>query len=245
MTLRRCRSLPAAALVAVVILTAAWQPRPVPQAPTLDPRAPSPQLRDPSPAPRVPPLPSWADILRQHLRRYPLAEAQDVYKLVHQSVFGPSHAVPSREVARTYLLEELAALPPGPAGEPLLDPLGDAPPLARVNLRPYVAAGYDPECLLDAFVATANQAQGRPEAMRDRLLEAAAVLREAGLAAVADRLDEDAAAAAAAGYPAVHHGEAYREAYHPAYRVVLRTLLGACTPGQAPARAAATQPELR
>jgi len=186
---------------------------------------PSPERPAPSSDSRIPSATPWAAILSEHLDRYPLATAEDLYKLAHQSVFGPAHAVPSRDEARRYLLDELAALQSGPAGEPLLDPLDHEPPLVRLNLRPYVAAGHDPERLLDAFVATANRVRGSREAMRDRLIEAVAVLREGGRAQLADGLEEVSRTAAAGGYPAAHHSGTYRAAYRPAYRVVLRTLL--------------------
>jgi hypothetical protein len=169
----------------------------------------------------------WASLLRDHLARYPLAAAEDAYKFVHQSVFGPAHAILSRDDARRYLDEELAALPPGPAAEPMLDLLSDDPALVRVNLRPFVAEGGDRERLLDAFVATASRVHGDPTIMRERLGAAVAVLRELGRAKAADGLAELAADMARNGYPAAHHSEAYRVAYRPAYRVVLRPLLEA------------------
>lgn len=190
----------------------------------------------PSPAPAA--TPSFPSLLRTHLARYPLAAADDVYKFAHQSVFGPAHAIPSRAEAMGYLDEELAALPPGPSDEPLLDDLGGDPPLVRVNLRPFVAAGGDRERLLDAFVATAARVHGDPQVMKARLAAAAAVLRDLGRPEAARELDALAADRAANGYPAAHHGTAYRDAYHPAYRVVLRALLAGSVP-EPPAGAAA------
>lgn len=169
--------------------------------------------------------PAWTDLLLEHLAAHPLAEPADVYKFAHQSVFGPAHAVPSRGEARRYLVEELAALPPGPPDEPLLDRLGDDPPLARLNLRPYLASGGDLGALVDAFAATAAEVKGVPREMARRLDAGAAALRALGRDRDADALATLAAAQAAAGYPAVHHTQAYRAAYAPAYRVVSPLLL--------------------
>jgi hypothetical protein len=174
-----------------------------------------PVSRSPVPVPRP-----WSDLLREHLVRYPLAEPVDVYKFTHQSVFGPAHAVPSREQARRYLDEELAALPPGPPDEPLADRLSDDPSLVRLNLRPFLAAGGDPGTLVDAFAATAGEVKGSAEAMRSRLGSAVEVLRSSGRTAAADDLAALARAHEREGFPAVHHGAAYRAAYAPAYRVV-------------------------
>lgn len=168
---------------------------------------------------------SWADHLREHLARYPLAQAEDVYKFTHQAVYGPAHAVPSRHEARRYLEEEMAALPAGPAQEPLLDTLSEQPPLARVNLRPFLAAGGDTQALLDAFIATASRIRGDPAIMAARLDAAIVLLRELRRTDEAGRLSVLARERAAADYPATHHGGAYRDAYHPAYRVVDADLL--------------------
>jgi hypothetical protein len=186
--------------------------------------------------------PAWTDHLVEHLARYPHAEAQDVYKFVHQSVYGPAHAVPGPEGARRYLDEEIAALPPGPPGEPLVDVLGGDPPLGRLNLRPFLAAGGDAGALVDAFVATAAEVKGDAETMRVRLAAAVAVLRDAGRTTAAEALAALAAAQEAQGFPALHHSQAYRAAYAPAYRVVsLPRLPPEISSAASPHDAAATQ----
>ena len=185
---------------------------------------------------------SFTTCLRAHLARYPRAQAEDVYKFAHQSVFGPGHAVPSLDEARRYVVEEVAALAPGPPGEPLYDRLSDDPPLVRLNLRPYVAGGGDVGALVAAFAATAARVHGSAEVMRQRLQTAVEVLRETGRVATADRLATLAAEQEVRGFPAGHHSAAYTAAYAPAYRVVDPELLSAQIaaverrrPGQGPA----------
>jgi hypothetical protein len=155
-----------------------------------------------------------------HLRSHPLAGAEDLYKLLHQSVFGPGHAIPSREAAQAYLERELAGLAAPLADEPRCEALGGEPPLVRVNLRPFAAAGGDSEALLDELVAEANQPRGNAELMARVLDLAVRYLGCAGRGELAPELERLGAELAPKGYPAIHHSELYREAYRPAYRVV-------------------------
>ena len=96
-------------------------------------------------------------VLVWHCRHYPLLRAQDIYKLIHQGVFGPGHIIASAARARLMLKEEMAALEarsphcltgaaeakfevrrrPEPGIEPI-DPNGR---LVRVNLRPMFGEG--------------------------------------------------------------------------------------------------------
>ena len=46
----------------------------------------------------------------------------------------------------------------------------------------------------------------------------------------ADSVDRLLAEARAAGYPAMHHSDAFEAAYHPAYRVVSVTLVSVAVP---------------
>lgn len=156
--------------------------------------------------------------------------AEDLYKLAHQSVFGPAHLIPDREAAGRYLDQEAAALTPGPPDEPLVEPIGTDPSLVRVNLRPFFARGGSRNRLLDALVASADTVQGDPRVMASRLASAARELHARGREADADALADLVTRAAAAGYPAGHHSVAYREAYRPAYRVVLLPLIEASLP---------------
>lgn len=163
-------------------------------------------------------------LLRQHLQRYPLMQLADIYKLLHQAALGSGHAVSDAAAARLNLQRELDEMGSGLA-EPMIDPISPDGKLARVHLRSYVAAGHDAGKLADAFVATA---QRWPPA-RDKLERFCACLGDFAasgeIAFDAESVRSYFAQIAAAGYPVVHHSEAYRSAYRPAYRVVNIDLL--------------------
>ena len=161
-------------------------------------------------------------ILASHLARYPLMEVRDLYKLLHQGALGSEHAVTDIEGVRYWLDCELRQMPTEPAGplDPLIDPISPDNQIVRGHLRPYIAAGHDPEILLEAFVRTAQEYRGSADSLQlrwDRVLELAAAgqvpFPPPDLDAFLRRMESH-------GFPAVHHSEAYEAAYRPAYRVV-------------------------
>ena len=157
-------------------------------------------------------------LLQQHVRRYPLLELADVYKLLHQAALGPGHAIDLLS-ARERLQQEIAV-----AGdctdEPMPDPISPDGKLVRVHLRAYVNAGHDLDALSDAFARTARE---YPPSL-ERLERFCGCLGDLASAGGIPFTREDAvgyvAKMAMAGYPAVHHSDAYRSPYRPAYRVV-------------------------
>jgi hypothetical protein len=159
-----------------------------------------------------------------HLDDHPLAGAEDLYKFLHQAVYGPGHAIPNREAAAAWLEREIEGLGPPLEAELSCEALGGEPPLVRVNLRPFVASGSDPDLLLDAFVASANQERGTSRRMEVVLSLAASYVQCAGRGELAPELESLTAELAEKGYPAIHHSAAYVEAYGPAYRVVEEAL---------------------
>lgn len=176
---------------------------------------------DPTPVP-VPRAQSTA--LADELRLHPDAAAADVYKFLHQGVFGPGHAVDDRQsVART-LDQEIAGLAPAAVENPLCQPLGGPTPMARIHLRPFLSADEDPQALLDVFVASAAVAAGSAADMEAALSTAVATLVKDGQWGLAGELETLGSGLAAGGYPAVSHSERYRNAFKPAYRVVVLEL---------------------
>jgi len=171
----------------------------------------------------------WTTLVRTHLARYPAMQPADAYKLLHQATLGSEHAMPSRDMAEEWFTREIATLPAGPA-DPLVDTLGAGGRFARINLRPFLARGGVPDSLLNAFVRTAQ------EAARDTTQLACALDAVRQMTAAhetpwaVDSVYRMFGEARAAGYPAVHHSDAFEAAYHPAYRVVAVSLVSLALP---------------
>jgi hypothetical protein len=191
-----------------------------------------------------------ADILGRHLERYPRLRAADIYKLIHQGVFGPGHIIASAAAARRALTGEIVALEVKgqkskvkrqKADEELTEPIDPSGRLVRVNLGPMQEEvrreksegrnrnqserdRTDVEWLAEVLVESARRVKGDPEQMRRRLSSAVRWTR-ARLPGQAAELERIAAQARKAGYPALHHSPAYQLAYRPAYRVILSAAL--------------------
>jgi len=155
-----------------------------------------------------------------HLDDHPLAGAEDLYKFLHQAVYGPGHAIPNREAGAVWMEREIEDLGPPLEGELPCEVLGGEPPLVRVNLRPFVVRGFDSDQLLEAFIASANLARGTTRRLEVVLALATSYVQCAGRGELAPELRTLTTELSKKGYPAIHHSEAYVEAYEPAYRVI-------------------------
>jgi len=154
------------------------------------------------------------------LAEHPEAEAADLYKFLHQAIYGPGHAILDPDAAARWLTREIEGLGLPLVGEAQCEVLGGRPILVRVNLRPFVTGGGDVTELLDAFVATAGEVRGDPGKMGEAIEIVVKWLRSDGRKNLAGALERLGAELAPKGYPAIHHSEAYVEAYRPAYRVI-------------------------
>ncbi len=173
------------------------------------------------PAPGTLPAESLAAFARSELAAEPAAGIEDVYKWLFQAARGGEHAVPSEEAARKWLEAEWGRLGPPLPGEPLVVSLRPDGAVVRLNLRPFKAAGGDPETLLRAFLSSARSFVPDPElfvaawrAFGRGLTGGEANGRNAGAFEELDRSSEKA------GWPARHHSLGYAHARAPAYRVL-------------------------
>lgn len=197
---------------------------------------------------------AWREVVVRHATRYPALGMQDLYKLLHQGVFGSGHAVDDVAGARAWLKEELRALRPeeprrggdgvgggrlpdaSPNGlasarvetpEPLVEPVSPGGRIVRVHLGPFLSRGGDPEVLLEAFVATAN----RPMGSRESFMCAASAAGAAGVGSWSRaEWERFVAERENVGLPAIGHSPAFEAAYRPSYRVIAADLLPGLLP---------------
>lgn len=167
---------------------------------------------------------SFWRILVDQVERYPHLEARDLYKLAHQAALGSEHALTDRAGVRRWLERELVEMGPGPA-DPLVDPISADGQIVRLHLRPYLAAGGDPDSLIDAFVRTALEFHGSIETLRRYLRYAVKIDLGGDLPFTLEAMLKFFARMESQGFPATHHSEQYELAYRPAYRVIRRAYL--------------------
>jgi len=165
-------------------------------------------------------------LLAQHFQRYPRMELVDVYKLLHQAAMGPSHAIDDPTVARDRLAAEVAMLGDGP-DDPIADPISPDGTLARIHLRPYLAAGHTTNILVDAFIGTCHRHSPAPQRLEKFCACLGDLAAAGGIPFPRDQVERYVQVIASLDYPVVHHSEAYRSAYRPAYRVAALDLLPA------------------
>src|SRR4051812_2895056 len=100
-----------------------------------------------------------AALILTHVQRYAEIDILDIYKLLHQAVFGPGHAVKNAKPAREWLERETQILQPGPV-QLLLENIHPDQALVRLHLRPYLAMKGSLGKLLDSFVESSKSVHG-------------------------------------------------------------------------------------
>lgn len=170
------------------------------------------------------PYDPFTSVVTNHVSRYPLMQAADLYKLAHQAALGSEHAIVSVEAARAWLKRELTTMGAGPP-EPLLDPISSDGRILRVHLRPFIQSGFDPEALLLAFVRTGEAFHGSHQDMQKYLNVIRDIVQSNKIGFSPSGLKEYLHQLEAGSYPAVHHSPEFEQAYRPAYRVIVRDFL--------------------
>ena len=155
------------------------------------------------------------DLILQHHRTYPLMQIQDLFKFLFQSAFGCEHLVSNEDTAISYIRREYASLAHISPIPP--DPLDGT--YSRVHLS-CLQEGLTPETLGKLFCHSAKAESSGREALQDKLGVARDLIREGQLPFSPEKFEEEHSAWAEAGYPPVHHSDAFRAAYSPAYRVI-------------------------
>jgi hypothetical protein len=167
------------------------------------------------------------ELIRTHIQRYKEIEVKDIYRLLHQAVFGSGHPVTAVKAEREWLEREAEIATPDTKTN-LLENIHPDKHLVRLHLRPYFSAKGDIKKLLDAFVSSSKTIKGDMTTMEaywrivERMTEPNGEL--------ASRFDAHTVqligrTRAQEHWPASHHSPSIVYAYRPLYRVM--TLIAA------------------
>ncbi len=165
-------------------------------------------------------------LINTHAQRYTEMDILDVYKLLHQAVFGPGHALATRKLeqgARDWIERECEILKPH-AGDPLIERIHPDGAIVRVHLRPYLVAKGNVGKLADALIGSSRIIAGQEETMRAWWAIFEAMVNPDG-GPLGQRFDARLVALegktrANEHWPASHHSPRFQDAYRPAYRVI-------------------------
>ncbi len=165
-------------------------------------------------------------LIHTHIQRYPEMEILDVYKLLHQAVFGPGHALTTKKSAqgaREWIERECEILQPH-AGDPLVEQIHPDRAVVRVHLRPYLTAKGKLDKLADGLIESSRIIIGDEQTMAAWWAIFEAMIGEAD-APLGQRFDARLVALegktrANDHWPASHHSPRFEYLYRPAYRVL-------------------------
>ena len=155
--------------------------------------------------------------LLEHWHSYPKLQIQDLFKALYQSTFGCGHLIADSSTAAENIRKEAANCIDH--GEPLTESLdGDYCRVHLVSLKHGVSA----EMLANFFVLSADESSGNLEELKQRLAVLLKMTESEELPFDREQVKWEIAMWQKAGFPPLHHSEAFRKAYSPAYRVVLK-----------------------
>lgn len=155
------------------------------------------------------------ELLIKHFEKYPELRAEDIFKFIFQSAFGCEHLVSNEAAALEYIKKEYSSLSDGETAR--IEKLDGE--YARVHLS-CLRDGLSPETLARLFCLSAKKEENGQERLLEKLSVAAELVDERIIPLDREDFERKLDEWRAAGYPAVHHSDAFRSEYHPAYRVI-------------------------
>lgn len=155
------------------------------------------------------------ELLIRHYQRYPKLQIEDIFKYLFQSAFGCEHLVSSEETALDYIKREYETV--SKTESPLIEPLDGE--YARVHLS-CMNEGLKAETLAKLFCLSSKHEPDGKALLEDKLRVAKELIVNGELPLDLEAFDKMLKSWKNAGYPAIHHSEAFRSEYRPAYRVI-------------------------
>lgn len=153
---------------------------------------------------------------------YPKSEIEDYLKMIHQSEYHLDETITTDSYA--FLVEEYEQVKPN--NKYLYEYISED--VVRVNLGNYKASEFSLHYLFDSFKETINSNQGSKENIDQKLELLLELIKTKEIDLDYNDALEKIEAYKKAGYPAIHHSEAFKKAYNPHYRIIQSSNL---TPG--------------
>jgi len=154
------------------------------------------------------------DFLAWHRLHHPQMQAQDLVKLIFQSLCGCGHLLADEQFVTARIEMEQSSLAPDSA-EPLTEPLGAH---IRLNLRRAMAEGIRAEWIARMMLLSEKQTPVVSD--RRSVYSAIATLKTDGFSFSAEKLEASAKRLLDETEWIPGHTESYRGLYAPAYRVI-------------------------
>lgn len=173
------------------------------------------------------------ELINYHLSMHGGVGLRDIYKLIHQSVFGPEHFA---EGAMEGVIAEESLTPPLETEEPLVEPISLDGTVCRVNLRTARRMGVAPSLVAEAMRESSKGFSGERSEMSRQWEETGKYLGALSGEFADKDFEKLSRLAKEKGFPPFHHSDSYRKLNRPAYRVLIREELERLMRGS-PARA--------
>lgn len=141
------------------------------------------------------------EIIKNHIKKYPLAQTRDIVKLIYQNEFGCGHFITDSEKSLTLIKEEYENSIPT---DTVFEDIGNG--YVRMYLSSLNDESFDPQIINKLFIMSANEKSGSTDSLKAKL----ALIEE----------DDFLKSYIKSGCPMLSHSDAYKNAYHPSYRVM-------------------------
>jgi len=145
-------------------------------------------------------------------------------KLVHQASFGGGHMIENAQKSLLFLQEECKNLKKQTMPQELLYEY-ISHDIVRINLRPYIEAGFDLDYLNNSFVQSANEQEKDKNKIKIYLNYLKSLLKKKLINLDYEKTLSAISEYESLGFIPLHHSKEYIEAYHPAYRIVNRRFI--------------------
>lgn len=160
------------------------------------------------------------ELVNYHLGLHKGIELSDLYKLLHQSVFGPEHL--GEGALESAIAEEMRSAEEVGFEEPLLEPISIDAGACRVNLRAARSLDIPASLLANAMRLSAKTFAGDQSTFASLWRELGENLGKLFAEFDLENYRKLTRSMTEKGFPPLHHSDPYRDQNRPAYRVLKR-----------------------